>query len=66
MCQNAYSRLWMLRRLKPLGTKELELLDVYDKQILCVVEFATPVWTAGLTLAEVGQIEIAKNPPIWS
>ena len=57
MCQNAYSRLWMLRRLKPLGATELELLDVYDKQIRCVIEFATPVWTAGLTLAEVSQIE---------
>jgi hypothetical protein len=57
MCQSAYSRLWMLRRLKPLGASESELLDVYDKQIRCMVEFSTPVWTSGLTQAEVSQIE---------
>ena len=57
MCQSAYSRLWMLRRLKPLGASETELLDVYDKQIRCMLEFSTPVWTPGLTQAEVNQIE---------
>ena len=34
--QAAYSRLWMLRRLKPLGATEAELLDVYDKQVRCM------------------------------
>jgi hypothetical protein len=43
MCQNAYARLWMLRRLKLLGASEVELLDVYDKQIRCMAEFAAPV-----------------------
>ena len=43
ICQAAYSRLWMLRRLKPLGASEAELLDVYDKQVRCMVEFSTPV-----------------------
>ena len=43
MCQKAYARLWMLRRLKPLGASVDELLDVYDKQIRCMVEFASPV-----------------------
>ena len=43
MCQTAYSRLRMLRRLKPLGASENELLDVYEKQIRCMVEFCTPV-----------------------
>ena len=57
MCQSAYSRLWMLRRLKPLGASSHELLDVYDKQIRCMVEFAAPVWTSGLTKAEINQIE---------
>ena len=57
MCQSAYARLWMLRRLKPLGATVEELLDVYDKQIRCMVEFAAPVWTSGLTLAEENQIE---------
>ena len=57
MCQNAYSRLWMLRRLKPLGASFDELLEVYDKQIRCMVEFPSPVWTPGITLEETNQIE---------
>ena len=57
ICQSAYSRLCMLRMLKPLGATMEELLDVYDKQIICMVEFSTPVWTSGLTQAEVNQIE---------
>ena len=47
----------MLRRLKPLGATEDELLDVYDKQIRCMVEFGSPVWTSGLTIADSLQIE---------
>ena len=34
-----------------------ELLEVYDKLIRCTVEFSTPVWTSGLTQAEINQIE---------
>jgi hypothetical protein len=56
MCKAAYARLWMLRRLKPLGASNDELLDVYDKQIRCMLEFSTPVWTSGLTQAEETQI----------
>ena len=57
MCKKAYARLWLLRRLKPLGATDDELLDVYDKQIRCIVEYASPVWTSGLTQAEEHQIE---------
>ena len=57
MCKAAYARLWMLRRLKPLGASDEELLDVYEKQIRCMLEFSTPVWTSGLTQAEETQIE---------
>ena len=48
MCKKAYARLWLLRRLKPLGASDQELLDVYDKQIRCILEYASPVWTPGL------------------
>ena len=41
----------MLKRLKPLGASDQELLDVYDKQIRCILEYASPVWTPGLTQA---------------
>ena len=57
ICQKAYSRMWMLRRLKPLGATSEELLEIYDKQIRCITEFASPVWTSGLTKDEVNQIE---------
>ena len=57
ICQKAYARLWMLRRLKPLGASIGDLVDVYEKQIRCVLEFATAVWTPGLTNDEVNQIE---------
>ena len=57
MCKAAYARLWMLRRLKPLGASNDELLDVYDKQIRCLLEFSAPVWTSGLTQADETQIE---------
>ena len=57
MCQKGYARLWMLRRLKPLGASTEDLLDVYEKQIRSVLEFASPVWTSGLTKEEINQIE---------
>ena len=57
MCSKAYARLWILRRLKPLGLSQERLLDVYEKQIRCVLEFAAPVWTGGLTKSEETQIE---------
>ena len=40
MCQKGYARLWMLRRLKGLGASTEEMLDVYEKQIRCVLELA--------------------------
>ena len=57
ICQKAYARMWMLRRLKPLGATTEELLNIYEKQIRCITEFASPVWTSGLTKDEVNQIE---------
>ena len=57
MCKNGYSRIWMLRRLKKLGASCTDMLDVYFKQIRCVLELAVAVWTPGLTKAESTQIE---------
>jgi len=45
----AYKRLWILKRLKSLGTGLAELTDVYKQQIRSVLEFAVPVWHSGLT-----------------
>ena len=57
MCQKGYLRLWMIRRLKRLGASRTDMLDVFYKQIRCVLELAVAVWTPGLTQAESAQIE---------
>ena len=57
MCERGYQRLWMLRRLRIIGANTEELVDVYQKQIRSIMEFAVPVWEPGLTIAEKKQIE---------
>ena len=34
-----------------------DMLGLYEKQIRCIVEFGSPVWTGGLTKSDVSQIE---------
>ena len=57
MLERAYKRVWILRRLKSLGTGTPELIDVYIKQIRSILEFAVPVWNSSLTLADRANIE---------
>jgi len=57
LCRKAFSRLWIIRRLKRLNVSQANLLDVYEKQIRCICEYACPVWTGALTRQEVVQIE---------
>ena len=47
--KKAYSRLWMLRRLKNLGLKKTSLLQVFTMQIRSVLEFGAVVWHSMLT-----------------
>ena len=47
----------MLRRLSKLGANTDDMLNVYNKQIRCILELAVPVWTPGLTKQEIYQIE---------
>ena len=54
---NAYRRVWMVRRLKSLGTDTEDLIDVYIKQIRSILEFATPVWHPSLTVIDSIRIE---------
>ena len=54
---NAFKRVWMLRRLKVLGTAVPELKDVYIKQIRSVLELAVPVWHSSLTQGNISDIE---------
>ena len=55
--QKAYKRIWMLKRLKNLGASTEQLLDVYEKQIRCVLELAVPVWHSSLVQADRLSIE---------
>ena len=55
--KKAYTRLWIIRRLKTLGCNKKELLDVYIKQIRSVLEFAAVVWHPGLTSKNINDIE---------
>ena len=47
----------MIRRLKGLGASHAEMLDVFNKQIRCVLEMAVAVWQPGLTQAQSKQLE---------
>ena len=55
--KKAFSKLWMLRRLKVMGASRRTLLDVYCKHVRSVTEFAAVVWSSGLTLDDSTQIE---------
>ena len=57
MVTRANRRLWILRRLKSLGAKETDLIDMYVKHIRCVVELAVPAWHGAITLEERTDIE---------
>ena len=57
MCQKGFARMWMLRRLKPLGANTSELLEIYRTQIRSVLEFAVAAWNPGLTLKQINQLE---------
>ena len=46
----AYSKLWIIRRLK-------DLVDIFCKHVRSVLEFGAPVWHSGLTLTEKYDIE---------
>ena len=53
----SYQRMWMLRNLKRNGANEDQLLRTYFQQIRSMTEMACPVWTAGLTLQDIGALE---------
>ena len=57
MTKRANKRLWLLRRLKNMGAKAEDLVNVYIKQIRCILELAVPAWQGGLSLAEKTDLE---------
>ena len=57
MIIKANKRLWILRRLKNLGALAGDLLEVYTKQIRCILEYAAPAWQSSITQEEKTNIE---------
>ena len=57
MIAKANKRLWILRRLKYLGAKQTDLVDIYTKQIRCVLELAVPAWQGSVSQAEKMNLE---------
>ena len=51
------AKLWVLRRLKKLGARDTDLVDVYCKQIRSILEFGSPVWNPSITGEQISQIE---------
>jgi hypothetical protein len=50
--KRAYSRMWIVRRLKALGASHEELLDVLQKQVLSVLYLGAPAWFCQTTATE--------------
>ena len=57
MVKKASKRLWVLRRLKFLGASYSDLIEVYTKQIRCVLELAVPAWQGSMSLVEKQDLE---------
>ena len=57
MISRANKRLWMLRRLKNMGARVEDLVEVYLKQVRCLLELAVPAWQSSLNFADKTDIE---------
>ena len=57
MVKKSNKRLWLLRRLKNLGANHKQLVEVYIKQVRCILELAAPAWQGSITLTEKQDIE---------
>ena len=57
LCTKARQKLWLLRRMKGLELSDLQMLDVYSKEIRSILEMCVPVWHPGLTRKQSRNIE---------
>ena len=57
MVKKAYKRMWIIARLKGRGANTEDLLDIYIKQIRCLLEYGVAVWNSNLTVCESNDIE---------
>jgi hypothetical protein len=61
MVTRANKKLWVLRRLKNSGAKQVDLVDIYCKQVRSLLEFGLPAWHGGITNGEKIDIERIKK-----
>jgi hypothetical protein len=61
----AWKRMWIIRRLKTLGSSEVDLLRVLRYQVLSVLQFAVPAWTTMITRAEARSIESVQKTGLY-
>ena len=57
LCTKARQKLWLLRRMKGLELSDLQMLDVYSKEIRSILEMCVPEWHPGLTRKQSRNIE---------
>ena len=49
MVKRAFKKLWAIQRLKRHGANLNDLVDIYVKQVISILELGVPVWNSGLT-----------------
>ena len=57
ICRRAYSQLLTLRRLKKIGASQKILIDIYEKHIRSILEYAVPAWYPMATVENATDIE---------
>ena len=55
--KKSFGKIWILRRLKEFGVKEIDLLDIYIVQIRSGMEYCLPAWNPSLTEYDKAEIE---------
>ena len=64
MISKGYKKLWILRRLKNFGTSMDDLVDVYIKQVRCLLELAVAAWQGAITKAEMSALERVQRSAV--
>ena len=57
ICNKARQRLWVILRLKNLKFENEILIDIFNKEIRSILEFACPVWNGALCKQDSEKIE---------
>ena len=64
ICKRGFSQLWFLRTLKKLGASTSIMLDLYNKHVRRILEYAAPAWSPMITLENSEEIERVQKVAI--